>query len=92
MFIDHAKITVKAGKGGDGAVAFHREKYVASGGPDGNRPRVATLSINVGELPADQVKRLLLSVGLAPPKSPRGPGRARAGSARPGQRRTGRGR
>lgn len=32
MFIDHAKITVKAGKGGDGAVAFHREKYVASGG------------------------------------------------------------
>ena len=35
MFIDHAKITVKAGKGGDGAVAFHREKYVASGGPDG---------------------------------------------------------
>lgn len=35
MFIDHAKITVKAGKGGDGAVAFHREKYIASGGPDG---------------------------------------------------------
>ena len=35
MFIDHAKITVKAGKGGDGAVAFHREKYVGSGGPDG---------------------------------------------------------
>ena len=35
MFIDHAKITVKAGKGGDGAVAFHREKSVASGGPDG---------------------------------------------------------
>ena len=35
MFIDIAKITVKAGDGGDGAVAFHREKYVASGGPDG---------------------------------------------------------
>ena len=35
MFIDHAKIPVKAGKGGGGAVAFHREKYVASGGPDG---------------------------------------------------------
>ena len=35
MFIDHAKIKIKAGDGGDGAVAFHREKYVASGGPDG---------------------------------------------------------
>ncbi len=35
MFIDSAKIHLKAGDGGDGAVAFHREKYVASGGPDG---------------------------------------------------------
>ncbi len=35
MFIDIAKIKVKAGDGGNGAVAFHREKYVASGGPDG---------------------------------------------------------
>ena len=35
MFVDIAKILIKAGDGGDGAVAFHREKYVASGGPDG---------------------------------------------------------
>ena len=35
MFIDYAKIKVKAGNGGNGAVAFHREKYIASGGPDG---------------------------------------------------------
>ncbi len=35
MFIDKAKIRVKAGDGGDGAVSFHREKYVAAGGPDG---------------------------------------------------------
>lgn len=35
MFVDKAKIIIKAGDGGDGAVAFHREKYVASGGPDG---------------------------------------------------------
>lgn len=34
-FVDKAGITVKAGKGGDGAVSFHREKYVAAGGPDG---------------------------------------------------------
>ena len=35
MFIDNIKIYTKAGNGGDGAVAFHREKYVAAGGPDG---------------------------------------------------------
>ena len=35
MFIDMAKIYIKAGDGGDGAVSFHREKYVAAGGPDG---------------------------------------------------------
>lgn len=35
MFVDQAFIRVRAGKGGDGAVSFHREKYVAAGGPDG---------------------------------------------------------
>ena len=35
MFVYVAKIKIKAGDGGDGSVAFHREKYVASGGPDG---------------------------------------------------------
>ena len=34
-FIDTARITVRSGNGGNGAVAFHREKYVAAGGPDG---------------------------------------------------------
>ena len=34
-FIDKARITVRAGDGGNGAVAFHREKYIAAGGPDG---------------------------------------------------------
>lgn len=35
MFVDKATIHIKAGDGGNGAVAFHREKYIASGGPDG---------------------------------------------------------
>jgi GTP-binding protein len=34
-FVDKATISVRAGRGGDGAVAFHREKYIAAGGPDG---------------------------------------------------------
>jgi GTP-binding protein len=35
MFIDRAKIYIKAGDGGDGAVSFRREKYIPAGGPDG---------------------------------------------------------
>jgi len=35
MFVDKVKIFVKAGNGGNGAIAFHREKFVAQGGPDG---------------------------------------------------------
>ncbi|MEA4938522.1 MAG: GTPase ObgE [Christensenella sp.] len=35
QFVDHAKIVIKAGNGGDGHASFHREKYVAQGGPDG---------------------------------------------------------
>lgn len=35
MFVDQAKIRIEAGNGGDGVVSFHREKYVAAGGPDG---------------------------------------------------------
>lgn len=35
MFTDKAKIFIKAGKGGNGAISFRREKYIAAGGPDG---------------------------------------------------------
>ncbi len=35
MFVDTVNIYIKAGNGGNGAVSFHREKYVAAGGPDG---------------------------------------------------------
>ena len=35
MFVDKAEITIRSGNGGNGLVSFHREKYVAAGGPDG---------------------------------------------------------
>ncbi|MCR5409949.1 MAG: GTPase ObgE [Lachnospiraceae bacterium] len=35
MLVDHAEVTIRSGKGGDGHVSFRREKYVAAGGPDG---------------------------------------------------------
>lgn len=35
MFIDYAKIIIASGKGGNGAISFRREKYIANGGPDG---------------------------------------------------------
>ena len=35
MFVDYAKIYVRSGNGGNGAITFRREKYVAAGGPDG---------------------------------------------------------
>ena len=35
MFVDRAEITIKSGKGGDGAVTFRRDPYVPDGGPDG---------------------------------------------------------
>ena len=35
QFIDKATIHIKAGSGGDGCAAFHREKYVMKGGPSG---------------------------------------------------------
>lgn len=35
MFVDRARITIKSGKGGDGAVTFRRDPFVPEGGPDG---------------------------------------------------------
>ena len=35
MFVDRAVITIRSGRGGNGAVTFRREPYVPEGGPDG---------------------------------------------------------
>jgi GTPase len=35
MFLDEVQISIRAGKGGNGAISFHREKYITKGGPDG---------------------------------------------------------
>ena len=43
MFIDKARIFIKSGKGGDGAVSFRREKYVPLGGPDGGPGQMITI-------------------------------------------------
>ncbi len=50
MFVDIAKISIKAGKGGDGIVSFRREKYIPAGGPDGgNGGRGGNVVLRVDE-------------------------------------------
>ncbi len=49
MFVDVAKILVKAGNGGNGAVSFHRDKYTSTGGPDGGNGGAGGSIIFIGD-------------------------------------------
>ena len=79
MFVDKAAISIKAGKGGNGAVSFHREKYVAAGGPDGGDGGrggdiVATVDTNMSTLMDFRYKRKYIAANGAD-----GSGRNRTG-------------
>ena len=49
MFIDKIQIYIKAGDGGNGAISFRREKYVAQGGPDGGDGGGAVVAVGTPE-------------------------------------------
>ena len=62
MFVDIVKIYIKAGNGGNGAVSFHREKYVNAGGPDGGDGGKGSAKTAVQDAVQVKVRSLPLSV------------------------------
>ena len=63
-FIDVATIWLHAGKGGDGAVSFHREKFVAAGGPDGGDGGILVVAHGpVARCAADLIQEVADHVG-----------------------------
>ena len=64
MFVDNVKIYIKAGDGGNGAIAFHREKYVSHGGPSGGEVTTDCLIVYSPETDRFRVLTPLSFIGL----------------------------
>ena len=80
MFVDIAKIKIKAGNGGDGAVTFHREKYVASGGPDGGDGGKGGDVWAVGDENIGDLERYQYTPNLSAENGGKGMGRLKTGA------------
>ncbi len=79
MFIDTAKVSLKAGDGGNGAVTFRREKYVANGGPDGGDGGKGGDIVLVGNTHLTTLADFRYKRKYSAPNGARGEGGCRAG-------------